>query len=290
MAPLERYSSEVLARGDRVIPTARSGISRLQHLADQGAHTLDLDVTASQEELNTKVEEAVTKYGRVDVLVNNAGYMSAGTTEESSDEHFKAVFDVNFFGVLLMIRAVLPYLRKQRSGFIAFLGSPLGWKGIAGAAPYVTSKFALEGVAECVRGEVSSFGIQTTIFDMGNVKTPILNAGRLQYSPRSIDDYNDTMTRFYRIIDYLDNKQPDDPEKAVKVIIDVIKREGVAAGKSPPERLVLGTGMLGYVHSKCDETLESCRKWDAITHSINFDGLTPISLSQTSVVSSKLAQ
>lgn len=80
----EATVQEALGRGDRVIATARNGVSRLQHLADLGAHTLDLDVTASQEELNAKVEEVATKYGRIDVLINNAGFMSAGATEESS--------------------------------------------------------------------------------------------------------------------------------------------------------------------------------------------------------------
>ena len=146
------------------------------------------------------------------------------------------------------------------------------------------------GFAECIRGEVASFGIQVTIFDIGNVKTPILNAGRLQYSARSIDDYNDTMNRFHSIIDYLNNQQPGGPKKAVKVVVDVIKGEGVAVDKATPERLSLGTDMLGYVQNKCEETLACCREWDAVIHSIGFDGLTPPEQSQANVVASKLAQ
>lgn len=137
---------------------------------------------------------------------------------------------------------------------------------------------------------MASFGIQVTIFDIGNVKTPILNTGRLKYSPRSIDDYNDMMSRFHEIIDYLDNQQPGDPKKTVKVMADVIKGEGLAAEKTTPERLLLGTDMLGYVQNKCEETLASCRDWDAVIHSTNFEGLAPPEQSQANVVSSKLAQ
>lgn len=137
---------------------------------------------------------------------------------------------------------------------------------------------------------MASFGIQVTIFDLGNVKTPILTGERLKYSPRSIDDYNDTMNRFHGIIDYLNDHQPGDPKKAVKAMADVIKGEGVAAEKAAPERLLLGTDMLGYVQNKCEETLASCREWDAVIHSTNIDGLAPPEQSQANVVSSKLAQ
>jgi hypothetical protein len=146
------------------------------------------------------------------------------------------------------------------------------------------------GIAECIRGEVASFGIQVTMFDIGNLKTPILNDGRLKYSARSIDDYNDLMDRFHGIIDYLNDKQPGDPKKAIKVIADVIKGEGVGEGKTPPERLVLGTDMLGYVQNKCEESIASCKEWETITHSINFDGQDAPDQSQADVVSSKLAQ
>ena len=96
----EIFVHEALARGDRVIATARNGAARLQHLADLGAHTLDLDVTASQEELHTKVKEAATKYGRIDVLINNAGFMSAGATEESSYVGSFDLFCAQIIGIL----------------------------------------------------------------------------------------------------------------------------------------------------------------------------------------------
>ncbi|KAI1400648.1 hypothetical protein F4819DRAFT_487339 [Hypoxylon fuscum] len=267
----ECFAREVLERGDRVIATARGGPSRLQHLKDNGAHTMDLDVTATQEELNSKVKEAVKKFERIDVLVNSAGYFEAGVVEEVTDENFKSQFEVNFFGVLKMTRAVLPYLRKQRSGFIAFMGSPLGWKGVPGASPYVAAKFALEGIAECIRGEVAPFGIQTTIFDAGNFKTPILSPERIKYSPHTIEDYTETMQQFYGIIDYLDMKQPGDPKKGVKVMVDVIKGEGVSKERPAPERLPLGTDMVEYIRGKCKDSLAICEVWDQVSRSTDFD-------------------
>ncbi|KAI1143814.1 hypothetical protein F5Y05DRAFT_7098 [Hypoxylon sp. FL0543] len=267
----ECFVHEALNRGDRVVATARGVPSRLKHLNDIGAHTMDLDVTATQEELNGKVEEAVQIFGRIDVLVNSAGYFEAGVVEEVTDDNFKSQFEVNVFGVLKMTRAVLPYLRKQRSGFIAFLGSPLGWRGVPGASPYVAAKFALEGIAECIRGEVAQFGIQTTIFDAGNFKTPILSAERIKYSPHTIQEYTDTMRQFYGIIDGLDMKQPGDPKKGVKIMVDVIKGEGVAEGKPAPERMPLGADMVEYIVGKCKDSLAMCEEWDQVSHSTDFD-------------------
>ncbi|KAI0008236.1 hypothetical protein F4779DRAFT_457779 [Xylariaceae sp. FL0662B] len=267
----ECFAREVLERGDRVVATARGGSSRVKYLNDNGAHTMDLDVTATQEELNSKVKEAVEKYERIDVLVNSAGYFKASVVEEVTDENFKSQFEVNFFGVLKMTRAVLPYLRKQRSGFIAFIGSPLGWKEVPGASPYVAAKFALEGIAECIRGEVAQFGIQTTIFDAGNFKAPILSPERIKYSPHTIQDYTDTMQQFHGIIDYLDMKQPGDPKKGVKVMVDVIKGERVSKEKPAPERMPLDTDMLEYIRGKCEDSLAICEEWDQVSRSTDFD-------------------
>ncbi|KAI1076708.1 hypothetical protein F5B20DRAFT_555243 [Whalleya microplaca] len=271
----ECFVREVLERGDRVVATARGGASRLKHLSDIGAHTMDLDVTATQEELNSKVKEAAGRFERIDVLVNGAGYFEAGVAEEVTDENFKSQFEVNFFGVLKMTRAVLPYLRKQRSGCIAFLGSPLGWRGVPGASPYVAAKFALEGVAECIRGEVAEFGIQTIIFDAGNFKTPILSPERIKYSPRTIQDYAGVMQQFYGIIDDLDMKQPGDPKKGVKTMVDVVKGEGMSKDKPIPERVPLGTDMLEYIRGKCKDSLAICEEWDQVSRSTDFGGLAP---------------
>lgn len=169
------------------------------------------------------------------------------------------------------------------------MGSPLGWKGVPGASPYVAAKFALEGrshivlmsqlitnssdagIAECIRGEVAPFGIQTTIFDAGNFKTPILSPERIKYSPHTIEDYTETMQQFYGIIDYLDMKQPGDPKKGVKVMVDVIKGEGVSKERPAPERLPLGTDMVEYIRGKCKDSLAICEVWDQVSRSTDFD-------------------
>lgn len=137
---------------------------------------------------------------------------------------------------------------------------------------------------------MAGLGIQAIIFDLGNFKTPILNEGRLKWSLRSLDDYDQVMDRFHGVIDYLVNHCPGDPKKAVKAMVDVIKGEGFAAEKALPERLVLGTDMLGYIQNKCEETLTTCREWAALIHSTNFDGPAPQEQSQADVVSLKLAQ
>jgi NAD(P)-dependent dehydrogenase (short-subunit alcohol dehydrogenase family) len=152
----------VLARGDRVIATARKDISRLKHLENGGAAVFELDVTSPATEIKNKMAEIIKIYGGVDVLVNNAGYIEAGMVEEAScvsfclrilrsvtqspsHEQYLAQFNTNVFGVINVRQALLPNFRQKRSGYVIFVGSSGAWAGSPGAGPYCGTRFALEG-------------------------------------------------------------------------------------------------------------------------------------------------
>ncbi|KAL9623608.1 MAG: hypothetical protein Q9160_002064 [Pyrenula sp. 1 TL-2023] len=267
----EQFVSDVLERGDRVIATARNGVSRLQHLADIGAATLELDVTSSQTDLNVGIEKACGIYGRIEVLVNNAGYVSVGTVEESTYEYLLNQFNTNLFGALNVTRAVLPLFRKQRSGFVVFISSPSGWEGLPGAGAYTGTKFALEGMYECLKSEVAPFAIQSIIFELGHFRTPIMSPGRLKFCSQTVEDYTEMTKGFASLLSGFDMSQPGDPKKAVKIMVDMVKGKGVAAEKTMPARLPLGSDVLEVVRRKCRDTLAICDEWEKVIVSTNFD-------------------
>lgn len=164
----EHFVEAILARGDRVIATARNASERLQSATDAGAAVLDLDITAPSAELDAKAKEAIGIYGTLDVLVNNASYIEASLVEEAryvagaefyylhdffidevddlvSYDRLLAQFDTNLFGTLAITQAILPYFRQKKAGVVAFIGSKGGWVAAPGGGPYSGSKFALEG-------------------------------------------------------------------------------------------------------------------------------------------------
>lgn len=163
----ESFVPAIIARGDRVIATARNATQRLQHAKDAGAAILDLDITATRAEHDAKVQEAIGIYGTLDVLVNNAGYIEASLIEEArytdvgtrrlcidltanighlfSYDRLIAQFNTNLFGTLAVTHSVMPHFREKKAGIIAFIGSVGGWAGDPGAGPYCGTKFALKG-------------------------------------------------------------------------------------------------------------------------------------------------
>lgn len=146
----EVFVKKILARGDKVIATART-LSKIQHLKEAGASILELDVTATQSVIDSKVKEALAIYGGIDVLVNNAGYAMLGTLEDVSAEKWEQQYKTNVFGVVNVTRAFMPHFREKEDGFVVFIGSVGGWSGSAAGGPYCSSKFALEGMSSLLQ-------------------------------------------------------------------------------------------------------------------------------------------
>jgi len=253
-----------------VVATARRAHSRLEHLKVQGAAILELDVTSSQQELDIKIQEAIEFYGGIDVVINNASYIEAGLVEECTSDGFLSSLSTNLLGSINLTRAVMPHFRAKRSGFNVFIGSVGGWQGEVGAGPYCTSKFALEGLVECLQKETNQFGVKNIIFEPGYFRTKIYAPENLKFDKvNPIHDYIELNKMLKAGISAINGHQPGDPKKAVNCMIDVIKGEGFAKGKTLPARLPLGPDGLEQIRNKCNETLKICNEWEAFVGNTN---------------------
>lgn len=235
-----------MEQGDYVIGTFRQMAQvdafneRHQHLAF--AMKMDLGKPADIDKALGLVKE---KFGKVDVLVNNAGYGLAGAIEETDMQEARALFEANFFGALRLTQAFLPLLRQQKSGHIIQISSHGGFKALAGFGIYNASKFALEGFSEALAQEVAPLGIKVTIVEPGPFRTNFAGKG-FKLARQIIADYAPTSGHFRERIKGVDGKQEGDPEKAAKAIFELSRLE------APPLRLPLGKAALASLASKIE--------------------------------------
>jgi NAD(P)-dependent dehydrogenase (short-subunit alcohol dehydrogenase family) len=231
-----------LARGDAVVATARR-TDGLDDLAPgERVHVLPLDVTdAAQRE--AVVAEALERFGRIDVLVNNAGRTQVGAVEETTEEELRALFDLHFFAPAALTRAVLPHMRRQGSGAIVQMSSVGGQVTAPGFGAYCATKFALEGLTETLRDEVAGFGIHTLIVEPGAFRTGLFRPGAA-YESAEMPEYADTVGPTREYVRNNDGAQPGDPVKAAAAIIGALDAE------EPPLRLVLGEDAIGNIEQR----------------------------------------
>lgn len=243
----------VLDRGWRAVVTAR-GADRVADLvggAEDRALAIDLDVT-DQAQIDAAIAAALDRFGRIDVLVNNAGYGYQATAEEGVDDEIRAQFDTNVFGLFALTRAVLPAMRAARGGKIVNITSMAGMIGFPGSGYYAASKHAIEGWSDSLLAEVGPLGIGVTCVEPGPFRTDW--AGRsLRQTKSAIPDYADTATaRMAGTKDYSGN-QPGDPVRAGEAIIAAVEAD------TPPRHLVLGKVAFEAVTAKLEERLEAIR-------------------------------
>ncbi|KAK0124111.1 hypothetical protein ONS95_009094 [Cadophora gregata] len=259
----EQFVRSILARGDKVIATARR-LGSIAHLKEAGAAVLQLDITDHQANIDAVLAEALKIYGGIDVLVNNAGYISIGTWEELRYEDFLAQFDTNVFGTIKATRAILPHFRQRHAGTVVFIGSLSGWVGHPGCGAYAGSKFALEGMVESLQQEVSPFGIRTLLMEPGRFRTQLLSSQNMKTVQSAISDYSQLSSARISGLEGEDRKQPGDPVKFVEYVLDLVRGEGVAEGREVPSRLPLGKDVFDDVKRKCEETLRLLEEWKEI--------------------------
>lgn len=223
----------VISHGHCVVATARDPvtIADLGGAAPQRVRTIGLDVTDS-ERAGHAVEDAVRAFGRIDVVVNNAGVGLLGALEELSEEQLRGQFETNLFGVINVTRATLPRLRRQRSGHFVQISSVAGVRANAGHSVYAATKFALEGLSEGLAKEVAHLGIRVTIVESGPLRTDF--AGRSMTIAEPIDDYAEVMGPMHERLRLLYGTQAGDPALAAEAIFAAVERE------DPPLRLALG--------------------------------------------------
>lgn len=233
-----------LARGERVIATARNPADVTQRFGKKdNLLALQLDVT-NEAQARSAVGIAHQHFGRIDIVVNNAGYGLVGAIEEISDQEAKAVFETNVFGLLNVTRAVLPYLRGQKSGHVINMSSLAGYKASAGFGIYGATKFAVEAISEALSAELAPVGICVLLLEPGYFRTDFADHSSLRGSGRSFDDYASTVGKTRELVRQVNHKQPNDPSKLARALLTAIEAE------NPPFRLPLGKDAIARVRDK----------------------------------------
>jgi NAD(P)-dependent dehydrogenase (short-subunit alcohol dehydrogenase family) len=258
----------VLEQGETVVLTARN-TQQVEDLATSFPDrtiAVKLDVTKS-EEVREAVKKAITNFGRIDVLVNNAGCEVAGVIEEVSNEEVRREFETNFFGVLEILRAVLPHMRKQRSGHILNFSSIACFSAGAGGGIYGSSKLALEGISGSLANEVAPFGIKVTMVEPGGFRTDFFNRSYV-LTETKIEDYKpliDEISQKIRDIQNLTIKLPGNPRKAALAILKVVDSD------NPPIRLALGADTVETVEAALQFVKAELDTWKEVSISTDFD-------------------
>jgi NAD(P)-dependent dehydrogenase (short-subunit alcohol dehydrogenase family) len=250
----------VLARGERLVATAR-GRDFVESFEREHPDALAvvLDVT-DPAQARAVVEQALERFGRLDVVVNNAGYGHFGAVEELTEDELRQQLEVNLFGVINVTRAVLPALRRQRSGHLVQMSSLNGIEGMIGAGYYCAGKFAVEGLSESLAGEVAHLGIKVTIVEPGPHRTSFASPESARVAD-PIEDYAESVGQVRRAFAELDGAQPGDAGRAAQAIIEAVDSD------DSPLRLPLGQTALDNIRAKLSGQLEELARWEALSAS-----------------------
>jgi len=249
-----------LAVGDKVIATAR----RKENVKLEGGTDkllkLSLDVT-DQAQAAEAVRAGVRQFGRVDVLVNNAGYGVLGAIEEVSAAEVEAVYRTNVFGLLNVTRAVLPTMKEQRSGRILNFSSLGGYQASPGWGIYCSTKFAVEGITEALRQELLPLGIFATVVEPGFFRTDFMDQSSLHRTRGELQDYHETVGKTRAFADENNRQQPGDPEKLAKVIVKIVN------APLPPLRMPIGPDAVRRIIEKNHAVALELEQWRSLAES-----------------------
>ncbi len=252
----------VLKGGGTVVGTTRSGKADLA-VGGGKLHVLPLEVTDASQTRRV-VEQAHALQGRLDVVVNNAGYGLLGSIEEATDEEAAHVFAVNFFGPLRVIQAVLPLLRAQGHGHIVNVTSIAGRAPMASSGLYAAAKSALEGLSISLAQEVGVLGIKVTAVAPGGFRTAFLAEGSIRRSQATVPAYEATVGKALAHLDEIAGKQMGDPARGAQAIIAAVQAD------EPPLHLLLGSDAFGRARAKLDATAAEIARWETTTTGTDF--------------------
>jgi len=251
------WADAALKRGDKVAATARklASIADLKEKYGENVLTLELDVT-KPDQVKNAIEQAHTHFGRLDIVLNNAGYSLVGTIEEASADDVRAMYDTNIFGTLSVIQAALPLLRKQGGGHILGTSSGLGHVTMPVIGYYCSSKWAFEAIHESLAAEVKDFGIKVTIIEPGAYATEFGSQESLKFAP-ALDIYTDFKARF---VERLKTTERGDPHATPEAIFKIVDAE------NPPLRFNLGSHNLPGVRAAYAERLATWEAWESVSN------------------------
>lgn len=259
------FVHQALARGDNVVATARNARAIVERFGDHPRLlAANLDVT-DEAQARVAVEQTLRRFGRIDVLVNNAGFGVLGAVEETSAADVEAVYRTNVFGLLAVTRAVLPQLRRQRSGHVINISSIGGYRSAAGFGVYASTKFAVEGLSEALAEELKPLGIHVTVVEPGYFRTDFLDCGSLTTTAASIPDYADTPAgTVRRLAAELNHRQPGDPARLAQGLLQVVDAE------QPPLRMPFGSDTVAAIEAKHAFVEDELATWRAPAVSTDF--------------------
>jgi NAD(P)-dependent dehydrogenase (short-subunit alcohol dehydrogenase family) len=252
-----------LSRGDRVVAAARRTDALADLASSERVHVVALDVTDAAQRA-AAVSESLERFGRIDVLVNNAGRTQVGAIEETTDEELRALFDLHFFAPAALTRAVLPHMRERGGGAIVQMSSVGGQVTAPGFGAYCATKFALEGLTETLRDEVAGFGIRTLIVEPGAFRTGLFRPGAA-YESAAMPEYAETVGPTRAYVRDNDGAQPGDPAKAAAAIIIALDAD------EPPTRLVLGADAIANIEQRLNGVADELRAWRSVGEATAFE-------------------
>ena len=248
-----------LGRGDAVVATSRDP-QKIRAAIPQGSQRLlavSMDLR-DPGQISSGVQAGLAKFGRIDVLVNNAGHGLFGAVEEATDAEIAHLYETNIYGLLRVTRAVLPHMRERRSGHIVNLSSVGGLVGFPGYGIYNSTKFAVEGLSEALAKEVAPLGIRVTIVEPGPFRTNFLGDSLTQ-TGKTLADYEQTVGQARTALPSRHGKQPGDPARAAEAIVKAV------ASENPPLRLLLGAIAYDTATAKLESLRQEFAAWRPVT-------------------------
>ncbi|REC63058.1 short-chain dehydrogenase/reductase [Chryseobacterium pennae] len=252
---------KLLSEGFQVAATSRTVESLISTIGETSENFLPLSVNITDnDDIKSAIAKTVEHFGRIDVVVNNAGYGQIGTLEELTDEEARKNYAVNVFGTLNVIRNAMPYLREQRSGNIFNISSVGGYSAnFPGWGIYCSTKFAVAGFTEALAEEVKDFGIHATVVYPGYFRTDFLTKDSVKTPANPIQAYEAARLSEQAHLNEINGNQPNDPRKAADVLIQISKE------KNPPVHLLLGVGTMELLNNKIDILKKDAEKWENLT-------------------------
>lgn len=259
-----RIAEAALAHGDAVVATSRDAASVQKRFpASAALLALPLDVT-DEAQAAAAVQAALARFGRIDVLVNNAGYGLLGAVEEATGDEVRRLYETNVFGLLNVTRAVLPAMRARRSGHVINISSLGGYQSGPGFGVYCSTKFAVEGLTEALHGELAPLGIHVTSVEPGYFRTDFLDNASLAVSPRILDDYAQSAGRVRETAKEINHNQAGDPLRLAQAMLKLVEAD------TPPLRLPMGTDTLKVIADKHAFVEAEVKTWKALSASTDY--------------------
>lgn len=251
-----------VATGALVVAAGLNAAAGAAENRDERISFVELDITKN-DDIDAAVAGCIEKHGRIDVLINNAGYSICGAVEEVTEAEGRRMFDVNFFGAMAVTRAVLPQMRKQGSGMVVSISSVGGFDGAPGFSYYSASKFAIEGFSESLVREVDTMGIKTMVVEPSSMRTNFRGSS-MAMAKLEMDAYKDTVGAVRERIKEGHGVQPGDPDRAAAVLVSVVQ------SPNPPFRLPLGADAFRRVRKKLAFVETELAAWERQAIDIDF--------------------